>query len=347
MLKNYENGKMVEENVVSNMNTFEIVKFFFKNAIPHTNYDIPIIVDEEKMKKYSYPKDYKFSVGYELPLISKSIFDFHEFIDKNEIDLKHDQIDCYMQAYSKNDQRIWNLSSKETLSSIGLDIMKKIMTSKQGMISLYPRKNSFKAQFGISYDNDKVRFSFYLPVYIYTNENDSHKLAFDELPNYIKCWSAIKEYFPTENRDVVITPIHTNLENNFCIEQDWEWDGSHDILPFAPFAENIMWPKNDDLQTVLQTFYPHLMPYFDSIKKTIFNRPYSFCCNIERYNEYNKNIVDPIEEANYSDLIPKFLQAKKLYATLTQREDAIQVVYKFSAFGFQLSFPAYIYMDEK
>lgn len=55
MLKNYEDGKMVKESVVSNMNTFEMVKFFFKNAIPHTNYDIPIIVDEEKMKKYSYP----------------------------------------------------------------------------------------------------------------------------------------------------------------------------------------------------------------------------------------------------------------------------------------------------
>ena len=56
--------------------------------------------------------------------------------------------------------------------------------------------------------------------------------------------------------------------------------------------------------------------------------------------------MDSIEETKYSNLIPKFLQAKKLYATLTQREDAIQVVYKFSAFGFQLSFPAYIYMEE-
>lgn len=45
MLKNYEDGKMVEESVVSNRNTFEMVKLFFKNAIPHTNYDIPIIVD--------------------------------------------------------------------------------------------------------------------------------------------------------------------------------------------------------------------------------------------------------------------------------------------------------------
>lgn len=108
-----------------------------------------------------------------------------------------------------------------------------------------------------------------------------------------------------------------------------------------------MWPKNEDLQTVLQTFYPHLMPDFDSIKETIFHRPYSFCCNIERYNEYNKDFIDPIEEAKYSNLIPKFLQAKKLYATLTQRENAIQVAYDFSAFGFELSFPAYIYMDEE
>ena len=93
MLKNYEDGKMVEENVVLNMNTFDMIKFFFKNAIPHTNYDIPIIVDEEKMKKYPYPTNNQFSVGYELPLISKSIFDFYEFIDKNEISLKHNQID--------------------------------------------------------------------------------------------------------------------------------------------------------------------------------------------------------------------------------------------------------------
>lgn len=92
MLKNYEDGKMVEESVVANMDTFEMVKFFFKNAIPHTDYDVPITVDQEKLKKYPYPKNYKFSVGYDLPLISKSIFDFHEFIDKNEIDLKHDQI---------------------------------------------------------------------------------------------------------------------------------------------------------------------------------------------------------------------------------------------------------------
>lgn len=346
MLKNYEDGKMVEESVVANMDTFEMVKFFFKNAIPHTDYDVPITVDQEKLKKYPYPKNYKFSVGYDLPLISKSIFDFHEFIDKNEIDLKHDQIDCYMRAYSKNDRMIWNWTSKETLSPIGLNIMKEIMMSKQGMVSLHPRKNSFKAQFGISYDNDKVRFSFYLPVYIYTNENDSPKLAFDELPNYAKCLSALKEYFPSENRDVAITPIRTKLENNFCIEQDWDWDGSLDILPFAPYAQNMMWPKNEDLKTVLQTSYPHLLPYLDSIKETIFHCPCSLCCNIERYNEYNKDLVDPIEEAKYSNLIPKFLQAKKLYATTTRREDAIRVAYKFSAFGFELSFPAYIYMEE-
>lgn len=104
--------------------------------------------------------------------------------------------------------------------------------------------------------------------------------------------------------------------------------------------------KNEDLKTVLQTSYPHLLPLLNSIKETIFHCPYSFCCDIERYNEYNKDIVDPIEEAKYSNLIPKFLQAKKLYATTTRREDAIQVAYEFSAFGFQLSFPAYICMEE-
>ena len=158
--------------------------------------------------------------------------------------------------------------------------------------------------------------------------------------------SALKEYFPSENRDVAITPIHTKLENNFCIEQDWDWDGSEYILPFAPYAQNMMWPKNEDLKTVPQTSYPHLLPYLDSIKETIFHHPYSLCCNIERYNEYNKDLVDPIEEAKYSNLIPKFLQAKKLYATTTRREDAIRVAYDFAAFGFELSFPAYIYMEE-
>ena len=69
--------------------------------------------------------------------------------------------------------------------------MKKIMTSKQGMISLYPLKNSFKTQFGISYHNDKVRFSLYLPIYIYTSENDSPKLTFDELSNYVKYLSVL------------------------------------------------------------------------------------------------------------------------------------------------------------